>query len=76
MSIAERLRDPKGVAKDRGDLFATCQEKISSTMTKLFRKSSNGGNPFLFAYTAPKPHELVSPRQPLMGRSSIGISIS
>jgi predicted metal-dependent peptidase len=35
------------------------QEKISSTMTRLFRKPVNGGNPFLFALTAPKPHELV-----------------
>lgn len=25
------------------------QEKISSTMTRLFRKPVNGGNPFLFA---------------------------
>lgn len=35
------------------------QEKVSSCMTRLFRKPENGGNPFLFALSAPKPHELA-----------------
>jgi predicted metal-dependent peptidase len=27
-------------------------------MTRMFRLPKNGGNPFLFSYSAPKPHEL------------------
>lgn len=34
-------------------------EKIESTMTRMFRQPQNGGNPFLFALTAPKEHELA-----------------
>ena len=57
--IGQRLQDPKHVAENPQQL-AECQVKISSTMTKLFRQPKNGGNPFLFAFTAPKPHEAVA----------------
>jgi predicted metal-dependent peptidase len=53
----DRLEKLKKAAKDlkMNDL----QEKVSSCMTRLFRKPENGGNPFLFALSAPKPHELA-----------------
>ena len=56
--IGQRLQDPHHVATDP-QVLAECQVKISSTMTKLFRQPKNGGNPFLFAFTAPKEHELI-----------------
>ena len=56
--IGSRLSDPKRVAESAGKLHVM-QEKVSSCMTRLFRKPENGGNPFLFAFAAPKPHELV-----------------
>lgn len=56
--IGSRLSDPRKVATSHAKLHAM-QEQVSSCMTRLFRKPENGGNPFLFAYAAPKPHELI-----------------
>jgi len=56
--IGSRLSDPRRVAANAAKLNAM-QEKVSSCMTRLFRKPEHGGNPFLFAFAAPKPHELV-----------------
>ena len=53
-----RLADPFGAAKDSRQ-FAECAERINATLTRMFRGASNGGNPFLFALTAPKPHKLA-----------------
>lgn len=57
MQIGARLTDPDGVCTDHQQLYEL-QEKITSCMTRMFRKPENGGNPFLFSYSAPKPHEL------------------
>jgi len=57
--IGSRLSDPRKVASNAAKLNLM-QEKVSSCMTRLFRKPENGGNPFLFAFAAPKPHELVT----------------
>lgn len=56
-SIA-RLQDPSRVAGSPRQLDEL-QRKISDTMTRLFRKPENGGNPFLFALSGPKPHYLA-----------------
>jgi predicted metal-dependent peptidase len=56
--IGSRLSDPRGTTKNALQLNSL-QEKISSCMTRLFRKPENGGNPFLFALAAPRPHELA-----------------
>ena len=53
-----RLQDPNGLASSPRQL-KELQEKISSTMTKMFRKPENGGNPFIFALTGPKAHYLA-----------------
>jgi hypothetical protein len=52
-----RLSDPAGLARDQRQLHEL-QEKISACMTKLFQKPGNGGNPFLFTLSGPKPHFL------------------
>ena len=59
-NIGARLQDPLGVLKDDGALLNELQEKISSCMTRLFRLPENGGNPFIFAYTSSKAHELMA----------------
>ena len=56
-SIA-RLKDPDSVAASPRQLMEL-QDKISSCMTRLFQMPRNGGNPFLFALSGPKPHYLV-----------------
>lgn len=56
-SIGQRLTDPNKAAENAKEL-AECQSKISSVMTRMFRQPKNGGNPFLFSFTAPKAHEL------------------
>lgn len=53
-----RLSDPKNVSASPRQ-FKDNSEKISSTITRLFRQPENGGNPFLFALAGPKPHELT-----------------
>jgi predicted metal-dependent peptidase len=57
--IGSRLSDPRKLVPNNAQLNSL-QEKVSSCMTRLFRKPENGGNPFLFAYSAPKPHELIA----------------
>lgn len=58
-TIGARLKDPYNVAGS-GQRLAALQDKITACMTRLFRQPKNGGNPFLFALTAPKPHELAT----------------
>lgn len=53
-----RLRDPNEVAKSPRQYQELC-DKISSCMTRMFQFPKNGGNPFLFALSGPKPHYLV-----------------
>lgn len=53
-----RLQDPVGVAKDRNQLLL-CQKLVSDAMTMMAKFSKHGGNPFLFTFTATKPHTLV-----------------
>lgn len=55
--IGQRLTDPNKVAETPKEL-AECQSKISAVMTRMFRQPKNGGNPFLFSFTAPKAHQL------------------
>lgn len=55
--IGQRLTDPMKVAEDAKEL-AECQSKVSAVMTRMFRQPKNGGNPFLFSFTAPKAHQL------------------
>lgn len=57
-SAVTRLSDPEKAASSPRQLHEL-SEKISATITRLFRKPENGGNPFLFALTGPKPHELT-----------------
>ncbi len=56
-SIGQRLTDPNKAAETPKEL-TECESKISSVMTRMFRRPKNGGNPFLFSFTAPKAHEL------------------
>lgn len=53
-----RLQDPLNLARDARHL-KELQDKISSTMTRMFRKSESGGNPYLFSLAGPKPHYLA-----------------
>ena len=53
-----RLQDPSNLASSPREL-KTLEDKVSSTMTRLFRKPDNGGNPYLFALAGPKPHYLA-----------------
>lgn len=63
-----RLSDPRKTCQEVAEelnisptaLLKGCQEKLSSVLTRLFRKPKNGGNPFLFAFASPKPHELAT----------------
>jgi predicted metal-dependent peptidase len=54
-----RLQDPSSLTASPRQL-KDLQDKISSTMTRLFRKPEGGGNPFLFALAGPKPHFLAT----------------
>ena len=54
-----RLQDPSNLASSPRQLKELV-DKISSTMTRLFRKPEGGGNPFLFALAGPKPHYLAT----------------
>jgi predicted metal-dependent peptidase len=56
--IYSRLANPQEIELGKISM-SDLQDKISSCMTGLFFKPENGGNPFLFAYAAPKPHELA-----------------
>lgn len=55
--IGTRLSDPCGIMDPKE--FRSVAEKISTAMTRMFAKPQNGGNPFLFALTASKPHEIA-----------------
>lgn len=57
-SSITRLQDPDRLA-DSPRQLEELQRKISDTMTRLFCKPENGGNPFLFALAGPKPHYLA-----------------
>lgn len=57
-TITARLTDPNKAAANPRQLMV-CQEKISQTLTRLFKFPQNGGNPFLFALAGPKPHFLA-----------------
>lgn len=58
--IGARLTDPHGLVDPTR--LALLDEKLVSCMTRMFRKPENGGNPFLFSLSAPKPHELADPK--------------
>lgn len=53
-----RLADPDNVAVSPRQL-KDCQDKINACLTRLFRQPQSGGNPFLFALSGPKPHQLA-----------------
>lgn len=55
--IGTRLHDPDGLVD--GTRLSRLDEKLSSCLTRLFRLPENGGNPFLFALSAAKPHYLA-----------------
>ena len=70
ISNIARLHDPNHVLKpilnDDGTVKVSAerrlvqlQDKISTCMTRMYQKSGNGGNPFLFMYAGPKEHILV-----------------
>jgi predicted metal-dependent peptidase len=53
------LQDSRGLLREDQGLLRELQQKVSAAMTKLAQQPKNGGHPFLFALTAPKPHEVV-----------------
>ena len=55
--IGSRLGNPKNVEID-SKKFLELQAKISTAMTRMYKKPENGGNPFLFGFAAAKDHEL------------------
>jgi hypothetical protein len=57
---SSRLQDPKGVLAEDGSRLRGLQEKISKSMTRLATQPKNGGHPFMFALSAPKPHSLAN----------------
>lgn len=59
MNLGARLADPRKLVPPAR--LAQLNRKLSSVMTCMFRLPKNGGNPFLFAMSAPKPHELAPP---------------
>jgi predicted metal-dependent peptidase len=68
--LGSRLSDPFNTVTPA--LLATLNEKISTCMTRMYRLPSNGGNPFLFALTQAKPHELRD-ELPGMPKDDMGI---
>lgn len=58
--VHSRLQDPNGVLGNDPDRLRKLQDKIAKCVTRMFRLPSKGGNPFLFALTFPKPHELAT----------------
>lgn len=59
MQLGTRLTDPHGIVTPQR--LDALNLKLSSCMTRMFRMPESGGNPFLFALSAPKPHELAPP---------------
>jgi hypothetical protein len=68
--LGSRLSDPFNTVTPA--LLAALNEKISTCMTRMYRLPSNGGNPFLFALTQAKPHELRD-ELPGMPKDDMGI---
>ena len=56
--LGARLQDDMRVLKEDPAKLRLLQEKLSAAMTQLATQPKNGGHPFLFALTAPKPHAL------------------
>lgn len=54
--IGTRLLDPNNTVD--GPTLERLSEKLATTMTRMFRQPENGGNPFMFALTQSKVHEL------------------
>lgn len=54
-----RLKDPNNTVQGDARKLRELQEKLDKCMTRMFRKTENGGNPFLFSLSAPKPHWLA-----------------
>jgi len=61
MTIIARLTDPLDQLESAR--LDALNRKISKAMTRMFRAPQNGGNPFLFALTAPKPHEIADTKK-------------
>lgn len=57
-AINGKLADPHRLVD--GARLEALNLKISNGVTRLFRKPENGGNPFLFALLASKPHLLLA----------------
>lgn len=56
MTIWARLTDPTGTVN--GSQLNALNDKLSTCFTRMFQLAENGGNPFLFALSAPKSHYL------------------
>lgn len=56
--LGARLTDPHRLV-DPAKL-EELNQKVSDCMTRLYKLPENGGNPFLFSLSAPKPHELAA----------------
>jgi len=54
--IGHRLSDPGKICKPNE--LDKLQAKVEACITQLFRQPKNGGNPFLFAFLAKRPHEV------------------
>ena len=57
--IGARLTDPHGILDDDPQRLSKLQTHVSNCMTRMFQQPDRGGNPFLFALTVPRPHELL-----------------
>ncbi len=55
--VASRLQDPDNLVDGR--TLESLREKMSAVMTRMVKLPQNGGNAFLFALSAPKPHLLA-----------------
>ncbi len=55
--IGSRLRDPHNVDPERLDQL---QVKITNVMSRMCRMPQSGGNPFLYAWSGGKEHELAN----------------
>jgi predicted metal-dependent peptidase len=58
MAIVTRLENPHKIVDD--ETLARLDDKLSRLMTRLALRPEHGGNPFLFAMTVAKRHELVN----------------
>lgn len=54
--LTGKLTDPNRLVS--GAVLEQLNIKVSGAVTRMFRKPENGGNPFLFALSAAKPHAL------------------